>query len=454
MPHTTVVFVHGFISSPKCWDLFVERLSSDPEVRGESYSFVRYAYPTEFLEWNPAKRIPSIRECGNNLGTFLGTIGNSDQLILVGHSMGGLVIQSFLAQKIQQHRGLDLAKIRSVVLFATPNRGSMILSNLRSIFSIIRSNPQEEDLKVLNGEIASIGEIIERSILGAKEIREDSCPIPFRVFWGGQDNVVPEASARGSFVEASCLQAGHSEIIQCDPKKPNDERYFALKDAILNPIGHPSTYEIDLLEASIAVSPASPETTFVLSDLEKPLQIHTDNVALRLMRIVFSQQNRCRIPNTETYRSTDGYVELLGLTEPNQALPETQSEYYSAGKKFSYMFTPDRGNSFTMKLRIYSGFGEGQRRWHYHMKPNANYKLVRLTLNLKDYHDAGYEIFPEPSLYFHAQNVMDHKLCSDRVFESPQAYLPSSDPWLRTWELPSVNVGVLDLVWDLKPKAV
>ena len=108
MPHTTVVFVHGFISSPKCWDPFVERLSKDPELPGESYSYLRYAYPTEFLQWNPAKRIPTIRECGDNLGTFLDTVSNNDQLILIGHSMGGLVIQSFLAQKIQQRRGLDL----------------------------------------------------------------------------------------------------------------------------------------------------------------------------------------------------------------------------------------------------------------------------------------------------------------------------------------------------------
>ena len=445
---TTVVFVHGFISGPGCWDPFLSRLTADDDLK--NFGFTRFHYPTEFIEWNPSKRIPDIKECANSLAEFLDTDCPNGPLILVGHSMGGLVIQSFLAQKIAGERGMDLARIRSVVLFATPNRGSTILTSLRSIFTRLRTNSQEQDLQVLNKDIAETSDVIVRSILDAQGTTNIKCPIPFRVFWGAQDAVVPEVSARGSFVEASCLPGGHSEIIRPDPADPRDQRYLALKDSLLNPVGHPSIYDIDLFEVTISVSPTSRETTHILQDTKPPMEVHADNVALRLVRIVFSRQNRCRIPYDQTYRSENGFVESLGYTGQNQALPETMSEYYSTGKRWTYLFTPDQGETFQMKLRIYDGFGDDQRSWHNHMKANAHYKLFRFTLNLKDYRDAGYSLSPEPSFYYHSKNIEDHTLCSNRVFESPLPYVPSADPWMRTWEMANIHGGVVDIAWDLK----
>jgi pimeloyl-ACP methyl ester carboxylesterase len=450
MLRTTVVFVHGFISDPDCWESFVTRLEDDDLV-SQGYRFTRFRYPTKFLEWNPSKRIPGIDECGKSLGDFLDKLPESDQLFLVGHSMGGLVIQSLLAHTVQEQRGTDLAKIRCVILFATPNLGSTILSGLRGIFSLFRENPQEEDLKVLDKDVSKISAVILRSVLGAKSADTNNCPIPFRVFWGLQDDVVPEVSARGSFVEASPLSGGHKQIIRRGPDDPDDTRYQALKDALLNPVGHPSIYEIDLFEVNLAVSPASPQTTFTLSGDVKPFTIQTDNVAIRNVQIVFSKQNRCSIPYDQAYRTEQGLVELLSLTQPNEALDEIKSDYYETGKKFSYVFTPDRGRAFAMKLRIYNGFAEGQRTWHNHMKANARYKLFRFTLDLKAYQDAGCVLSQDPSMYFHPQNIMDHTLCTNRVGETPWPYLSSSEPWLRTWEIPGINEGgVVDLVWDVK----
>ena len=155
MPHTTVVFVHGFLSKPDVWKSFTDRLKVDKDFPPEQYTFLTFLYPTEFFEWNPAKRIAKVNDLGNNLGAFLDTRCPSGSLILVGHSMGGLVIQSLLAQKISNGCGEDLARIRSVVFFATPNRGSLALNETRSFLSHFRSNPQEEDLRVLNPDVAA-----------------------------------------------------------------------------------------------------------------------------------------------------------------------------------------------------------------------------------------------------------------------------------------------------------
>ena len=465
MSRTSVVFVHGFISGPECWDPFVNRLEKDADLPADLYTFLRFPYPTEFIEWNPAKRIASINDCGSNLALFLETHCKSGPIILVGHSMGGLVIQSMLAQKIKAHGGKDLARIRSVILFATPNRGSIIISTARNIFTRLRSNPQEEDLKVLNPDVAENSSIVEESIVHATEVSSDACPISFRVFWGSDDNVVPAVSARGSFLEASCLPGGHSEIIQCDPidpskvtdpsilktlKDPQDQRYLALKSAILTPVGHACIYELDLLEISLVIAPVSPDTTFVINKLDNPKPIHTDNVATRVMKFVFSEQNRCRIPFKKTYRSDDGFVDVLELTEPNRAQPDDQSEYSSAGKKFTYVFTPDKGETFLMKLKIYNGFAAGQRQWHDHVPANAIHRLMRFTLDLRAYHAAGFGLDPAPSFFYRPQNAVDSTIRSDTDPATLQPPLPSADPWLLTWELANVTGGAVHVVWDVR----
>jgi hypothetical protein len=369
---------------------------------------------------------------------------------------------------------MDLAKIRSVVLFATPNHGATILSNLRGIlfatpnrgatslsslcgiFSKFRQNPQEDDLKVLSENVAGISDVIKRCILEAERVDEGHCPIPFRVFWGNQDDVVPKVSARGSFIEASPLPGGHSGIINNDPHDPDpdDTRYQALKGALLNPVGHPSTYEIDLFEVRLKVSPIPPQTKTLTRDNGKiKLSVQTDNVAIHTRKIVFSKQNRRTKPYKQVYESDNGLVELLGLTEPNEASDLDQSNYYKKGQRFTYVFKPDREKTFLMTLRIYHGFAEEQRKWHNHMKPDACYRLFRFILDLEDYQKTDYKISQDPNMYFHPQDVMDHELCEKRGLGEPLPCLQSPVPWLRTWEIQNVKGGVVDLVWNVQRPA-
>jgi Alpha/beta hydrolase family len=450
---TTVVFVHGFISGPDCWKPFLDRLSADTEVLAQGFSFLCYTYPTKFLQLDITRRIPDIDECGRGLGDFIENEAPEGSLMLVGHSMGGLVIQSYLASKIADQRAQDLERIRSVIMFATPNRGATILSTVRKLFSWLRENEQEKELQVLDKEVADTSDIIIRGLLDAKTVNQSCCPIPFRVFWGLEDDVVPEVSARGPFVEASPLPGGHSDILKPDPKDPRDQRYIALKNALLNPVGHPAIYEIARFEVNLSVMPADPNQTTTLRATNVPIEIHADNIAVRDVKLVFSKQNRCRIPYEQMYRSELGWVEVLSYDGVNEAAEETMSEYLSTGRRYTYLFTPDQDKTYCMKLRIYNGFGAEQRTWHNHMKQNARYKLFRFTLNLKAYHVAGYDFSIEPTLYFHPRKIMDHQLCTFREPADIVAPLPAPNNWLRSWEVPSVQGGVVDVVWDVKQPA-
>jgi len=451
---TTVIFVHGFQSGPECWDPFLDCIKKDTDPLMQDFKFLCHQYPTSIVELSLMKRIPTIKECGNNLGEFLHLYAPDGQVMLVGHSMGGLVTQSFLAQMIVGNRAKELERIRSVIMFATPNRGATILGTLRELISKAIPNVQEAQLRPLNAEISDTVDIIMRNLVDATAVGDNSCPVPFRAFWGLMDNIVPEASARGPFVEASSLPGGHSGILRPEPKENlRDQRYLSLKDSILHPIGHPAIYELDLFEVTLKVQPNAPDASILLDDLKPQKQISADNIATREIRLVFSEQNRCRLQWEQMYRSKDGYVKPMGETTPNEADPATYSVYQETGKTYSYRFTPDKGKTYSMKLKIFNGFGDNRRNWHDHLKPNARYKVYRFTLNLQAYGDAGYQLAPQPSMYFYPTDVGDHSLCDARDNQEPLPPVASANSWVRTWEVPNVRGGVLDIVWDIKKPA-
>ena len=455
MQTTSVIFVHGFISSPDCWNTFRGFLEKDPDFPARGYKFLwDFQYPTKALQLLPQKRIPSIAECGAYLRDYVQRNAPEGSVMLVGHSMGGLVIQSYLAGKIAKQEGRDLARIRTVVTFSTPNRGSTMLDSLRGVFQIFRTNVQDKELEVLNQDVAETSDVIVRSIVGAEGVGGCSCPIPFQVFWGLEDNVVPEVSARGPFVEACPLPGDHSGILQ--PKDASDDRYRALKDAVLNPVGHPAIYEVDLWDVSLTVTPNDVQTAIALRGFDTPIDVRTDNIAVRQMKFVFSKQNRCIRQWQQMYRSKQGWVQTLSVTGNNEASAAEMSEYFETAKRFTYAFTPnvsDQGQSFVMKLRIYNGFGEGQRDWHDHLNPLARCRQYRFTLNLKDFGSAGYALSGAPTMYFYGQDVVDHDLCDQRVGENPLPPVAGGDPWVTTWEMAEVRGGVVDLAWDVKKPA-
>jgi pimeloyl-ACP methyl ester carboxylesterase len=85
-----VVMVHGLMSSPETWVEMFNDLRGDPELR-RKYQFWFYSYPTGLpilysgsLLRNELNEIRSKFDPDNNNPNF-------DQMVLIGHSMGGLL---------------------------------------------------------------------------------------------------------------------------------------------------------------------------------------------------------------------------------------------------------------------------------------------------------------------------------------------------------------------------
>jgi pimeloyl-ACP methyl ester carboxylesterase len=111
-------------SSPQCWSPLLDLLRGDTTFA--TFAFECYEYSTSWLEFNILKRIPRLEEVSLGLAKFLeaSRFDAYRDITLVGHSLGGLVVQSYLAERLKAGKGEDLARIRQVILLAAPNLGS------------------------------------------------------------------------------------------------------------------------------------------------------------------------------------------------------------------------------------------------------------------------------------------------------------------------------------------
>lgn len=113
-----VVMIHGLWSSPMTWMQAINDLQSYPEIR-DHFQFWFYLYPTG--EPFPVTAAALRRDLAQLRQTFVAgrAAPELDQMVLVGHSMGGLIARSLAID------GPDaMQSVTRVVTIATPFRGS------------------------------------------------------------------------------------------------------------------------------------------------------------------------------------------------------------------------------------------------------------------------------------------------------------------------------------------
>ena len=291
-----IVFVHGFLEPEATWEPLINLLRRDPEV-APHFDFVCFGYSTKAVEVKPHQRIPGIGEAAKALREFLDSKEFYDrEITLVGHSQGGLVIQAYLADMLKHGQGESLSPIRQVITMATPSLGSTFLSPWRKLVGKFFSNPQEQALRVLDPYTSETLNFIAQHVVHAKKCTNNQWPIPFHVFYGIQDNIVLEASARGVFPDENLtpLEADHFTILR--PSHRQDRRYTEFVEALLDPSGHSSVYEVELYETKVSVRPALDKQEFVCKHGETTRIVHSDNIGCIDRSVVFSRKNRCTEP--------------------------------------------------------------------------------------------------------------------------------------------------------------
>jgi len=191
-----VVFIHGLMSSPDTWVQMINALKNDPVIR-RRYQFWFYSFssgvPVMATAGDLRKVLLAARE---ELGTTPEALANFDKMVLIGHSMGGLVSRTLLQKDphfiVEQvtHRSWDeitsilteeelgvveeyavipaLPFVNRVVFMAVPHRGSEMAQ-----WSLTRYGSKLVNLpKVLREKMPIFGRVFQKLNQNTEEIEK------------------------------------------------------------------------------------------------------------------------------------------------------------------------------------------------------------------------------------------------------------------------------------------
>ena len=232
MVDATLVTIHGFWSSPATWDRLDAIWNADEQLRGLRIHRFRYPSPKKPLLPLSTKRVPAYDDLAQTLATeYRVGLAEASNVAIVTHSQGGLILQRFLAWMLDQGRGRELARIRSIVMLACPNGGSEYLRSIRRVLWF-GHHAQAGSLKVLDRRVADAQRTVLERIVNATGVDDRQCRIPFHVYAGDSDKIVTATSAQGAFPQVGTLPGDHFSIL--DPDAPGNRTAGTVKQHLLD----------------------------------------------------------------------------------------------------------------------------------------------------------------------------------------------------------------------------
>ncbi|MFD6156534.1 alpha/beta fold hydrolase [Nocardia sp. NPDC060256] len=227
-----LVLVHGIRSGEDAWEPLMKLIEGDPDL-ADRVRVINFDYPSRILEPDPRRRVPDFNTVAEYLGTIIAEEIPADQpIIFAAHSQGGLIVQRYLAQQLDAGKGIELQRVRRVLMFATPNSGSEFALTWRRLLGRLIRNDQELELRPIAEQILETQQVIVNRVVNATETSANSVPIPIEAYAGASDNIVKRASARFVFREGGTLEGDHSTIIRPDSRE--SRVYQILKSRLLH----------------------------------------------------------------------------------------------------------------------------------------------------------------------------------------------------------------------------
>lgn len=234
---TLTIFVHGLGGSALgTWQQMLSIFASTESLT--HVAFDCYAYPTSLLRIPFFSRRPGVRELANGLRTYI-NVHHPDKkkILLVGHSLGGLVVRQYILDVIGTIEG---RKLGAALLYAVPNSGAA-WAYLSSGFSW--NHIQAKQLSPSSDMIDNMNrEWTRRDI-------ENLLPVTYVI--GGLDAVVAKESSawsQGADHEI-VIEHGHRTIVK--PRSETETSFkilkkFVAKFSLTDPVATiPSFTKID-----------------------------------------------------------------------------------------------------------------------------------------------------------------------------------------------------------------
>jgi hypothetical protein len=246
---TILVFVHGFKGGKNTWvknnkcTSFIQNIMKDSEIKKEVDVAV-FSYYTYLLKFFPKtrgffkkfifkKKSPTnttISELGNILETDIKYYcENYKNIILICHSMGGLVAKRYILNQIKL---LNKTNVKLYISLATPHSGS----DLASLGAKLIDNCQVNDMQPLSENINTLNnEWIKCNLL------------PKRVYaYGTSDSIVSKSSAVSlDRDEQRVIATDHDHFSIIHTKDKDDPVIVAIKSEIKKTLSNCKAEEIN-----------------------------------------------------------------------------------------------------------------------------------------------------------------------------------------------------------------
>jgi hypothetical protein len=222
------------------WQAFLAVLSSDPAL--QDFGIFVWKYPTHVGSgrWNDlvstvAKKTlretaPRIKRLGAVWdSTYRTQFREYQDVFLICHSMGGLVVKSWIIDLLEGGQSERLKALRHIAFYATPHNGAPVTT-------LADWNKQLKDMQLDSPFIEDLGNRWHEHVVAWKdrvpgpEDRRYNRYIPQQVIAGLADRVVPSPSATIRGISLTTVPGDHSEVIQ--PLNVADTRYQVWRTAL------------------------------------------------------------------------------------------------------------------------------------------------------------------------------------------------------------------------------
>lgn len=212
-----IVFVHGILGDPiATWQDFPQYLATAPRL--SRCDIAQFCYPTRiFGERQTIDTIASIL-----VGWLEQHLARYSHVFILAHSLGGLVVRRAIV-RLYGVEGRRLSqfcqKLRSVIFFAVPHRGSWLASRMRHV-PILGQNALVHELaqnsppiEILRSAVSAIRTAAQRTGAAYPETL---------VVYGTADWIVPQESSSGTDDEQYVLAVpgNHTDITK--PQSSDD----------------------------------------------------------------------------------------------------------------------------------------------------------------------------------------------------------------------------------------
>lgn len=234
-----VIFIHGIAGGISSWDTFTKQLENrwnTPDSFGVEYD--EYTIEVNFNGF--INKILKIFSGGPGIellsGSFKTTIEHVcrdyDNIIIVAHSMGGLIARKYIVDLVKKTK--NIGKIKALITYATPHHGSRLASLYKKLFLRYLFFPICLSSTQIYGMCRSDSPFIIQLNKDWDALRIDT-KLDFWKVLGLRDWVVDRESAAFNTDDPFCFPVsnkGHLNIIS--PKSPKDPAFMVTYNYLKN----------------------------------------------------------------------------------------------------------------------------------------------------------------------------------------------------------------------------